>query len=135
MTIVLDSSAVLAVLFNETGSDYVKAAYQDEDFENTLISAVNVAEVVGKLAHKGMTNDAIAQTLAAFPHRCVAFSSEEGMIAGVLFRHTKPHDLSIGDRACLALGMRMKARVLTADRIWGELDADRIRGATVESIR
>ena len=30
--------------------------------------------------------------------------------------------LSLGDRACLALAMRERSRVLTADRAWSDLD-------------
>lgn len=39
-----------------------------------------------------------------------------------LIKHTKPFGLSLGDRACLALGMKMNLPVLTADRAWAKLD-------------
>lgn len=38
-----------------------------------------------------------------------------------LREQTKPFGLSLGDRACLALGMSLKVPILTADRRWGDL--------------
>ena len=45
---VLDSSALLALLWNEPGADYVAAA-----LPGALLSSVNLAEVVTKLCERG----------------------------------------------------------------------------------
>ncbi|WP_236627700.1 hypothetical protein [Caulobacter sp. B11] len=37
-------------------------------------------------------------------------------------RHHRHRGLSLGDRACLALAMREKLPVMTADRAWSDLD-------------
>ncbi|MCW6035912.1 hypothetical protein K4A83_06450 [Spirulina subsalsa FACHB-351] len=37
---------------------------------------------------------------------------------------TKPLGLSLGDRACLALGLLLHQPVITADRQWNQLDLD-----------
>ena len=37
-------------------------------------------------------------------------------------RATKSAGLSLGDRACLELAARLAIPVLTADRVWAELD-------------
>ena len=42
-------------------------------------------------------------------------------IAGDLVRLTRLFGLSLGDRACLALGMDLGVPVYTADRAWKEL--------------
>jgi PIN domain nuclease of toxin-antitoxin system len=41
--------------------------------------------------------------------------------AGDLVRQTRAFGLSLGDRACLALGMELGAPVYTADRAWKKL--------------
>jgi PIN domain nuclease of toxin-antitoxin system len=44
---------------------------------------------------------------------------------------TRQAGLSLGDRMCLALGQRMGAEILTADKSWAKLNA----GVTVTVIR
>lgn len=44
---------------------------------------------------------------------------------------TRSRGLSLGDRACLALGLRLKLPVITADRSWVGLRL----GVTVREIR
>lgn len=134
MTVVLDSSAVLAALFKELGNEVVKDAFDDEP-GRVLISAVNIAEVFGKLVDRGMTDDQVAQTIAFLPIRSVGFTPDDGLIAGSIRRNTKRFGLSLGDRACLSLAMRMNARILTSDREWSKIPADEIGGVEIELIR
>ncbi len=49
------------------------------------------------------------------------FGEEHARIAGDLVTQTRPLGLSLGDRACLALGMALKAPVYTADKTWKKL--------------
>jgi len=51
----------------------------------------------------------------------VAFSSEHARLTGVLAAQTRALGLSLGDWACLALGLALKAPVYTADRTWKKL--------------
>ncbi len=44
-------------------------------------------------------------------------------IAGDLVVQTRPLGLSLGDRACLALGLALKAPVYTADKLWKKVGA------------
>ena len=44
-----------------------------------------------------------------------ALDTELAIEAGAMFPVTKPHGLSHGDRACLALGIRLDLPVATAD--------------------
>ena len=66
------------------------------------------------------------------PSRCVgaalspireptAFSAEQARTAGSLVAQTRALALSLGDRACLALGLALKAPVYTADESWRNL--------------
>jgi PIN domain nuclease of toxin-antitoxin system len=50
-----------------------------------------------------------------------AFSAEHAETAGNLTTKTRPLGLSLGDRACLALGMVLRAPVYTADKSWKRL--------------
>jgi PIN domain nuclease of toxin-antitoxin system len=45
----------------------------------------------------------------------------EGMRAGQLWPHTRQQGLSLGDRACLSLGLRLGLTVVTCDRAWAQL--------------
>jgi ribonuclease VapC len=48
-----------------------------------------------------------------------------------LHRSTSAHGLSLGDRACLGLALRLRVPALTADRAWSRLKS----GVKVETIR
>jgi ribonuclease VapC len=115
--IVLDASAMLAVLRNEAGSEKLPT----EILRNAVGSSVNVAEVHTRLVSSGGDIDeAWEDTLSAIS-QVVPFTAEQAKIAGGLVKETRSLGLSLGDRACLALGMEMKAPIYTADRAWTNL--------------
>jgi len=117
--VVLDASAALALLFDEPGADMVQEALGG----GAIMSSVNVAEVVGKIAERDRLGG--PKTLRAIEDLGVAivpFDSNQALIAGVLRWLTKEKGLSLGDRACLALGKVRNAPVLTADAIWKEIE-------------
>ena len=58
-------------------------------------------------------------------------SAVQAEIAGQLKERTRRYGLSLGDRACLALGSDRGEPICTADRVWEQLDLD----VEVESIR
>lgn len=71
-----------------------------------------------------MPDDAIEEVVEETINKIVPFDASQAMIAGHLRALTKPYGLSLGDRACLALGLTYKLPVYTADRIWKELNID-----------
>ena len=115
--IVLDASAVLAVLNGEPGADTLTPAM----LSAATSSTVNLAEVQGKLVSLGLApSDAWEATLS--PIRvATAFTAEHAESAGNLITKTRPLGLSLGDRACLALGIALRAPVYTADKSWKKL--------------
>lgn len=115
--VVLDASAVLAALNGEPGSAEVEAV-----IGRSVISAVNLAEVVGKLSDVGLTEEQIGATLAGLGCEIAPFDAGAAIRTGLLRRVTYRQGLSLGDRACLSLGEREGAPVLTADRAWSQLD-------------
>lgn len=86
--------------------------------EGAGISAVNLAEVVGKLKVKGKDPDRILRRLLAMGLEVLPFTLEEALEAGALDPLTRPLGLSLGDRACLAAGKVRRLPVLTTDRSW-----------------
>jgi len=127
MTQVFDASAVLAAIFEEPGADRVEALWAEGD---NLLCAVNYAEVVAKLAERGMGDAEIATVIEGIPLDVIPFDRRSAHQAGLLRQATKALGLSLGDRACLALGMAREARVVTADRSW-----KRVKGVDVEVVR
>jgi PIN domain nuclease of toxin-antitoxin system len=113
----MDSSAILAHLNNEPGSERVSELLGD-----ALISAVNFAEVVTKLIEWKASIEVIRAALSRYGLQIIAFDASLAEQAGVLRSKTKAFGLSLGDRACLALAERFNLPVLTADRSWKELN-------------
>lgn len=114
---VLDSSALLAVLFVEPGGDIVADA-----ITHAIISAVNTAEVVTKLVDKGLQLSDASRAVGIFQIQTEPFDTQQALAAAALRAPTSKHGLSLGDRACLALASKLSAPVLTADKAWGKLD-------------
>ena len=115
--IVLDASAMLAVLNRERGADKLTP----EMLSTATSSTVNLAEVQGKLVSMGLTpGDAWEATLSPI-REATAFTAEHAEAAGNLITKTRRLGLSLGDRACLALAIVLKAPVYTADKSWKKL--------------
>jgi len=125
-SVVLDSSAALAVLKREPGADVVKA-----HVPGASMSAVNVAEVVGKLSASGMTGVEVHAAIATLGVEVVSFDEELAFATGMLGPLTKDSGLSLGDRACLTLARTRRIAAVTADRAWAELDV----GIEIQLIR
>ncbi len=115
--IVLDASAILAVLIGEPGAGKLTP----ELLSTAASSTVNLAEVQSKLVSRGISPDeAWAATLAPLAE-AIPFTAEQAKIAGSLIAETRAFGLSLGDRACLALALALQAPVYTADRSWKNL--------------
>lgn len=110
----LDASAILALLHGERGQDKVAEVITD-----AAVSAVNLAEVVGKLVERGGSEAAIRRALGKFSLSIVPFDDMQAYRAGLL--KTQGRGLSLGDRACLALAISMGLPAYTADRTWANL--------------
>jgi len=123
--VVLDASALLALLQNEPGADQVL-----ESLPGGLICSVNLSEVVAKLAELGMPEPEIRLALS-LGLNVVPFDVVLAFSAGTLRPATRSAGLSLGDRACLALARSRSLPVLTTDRAWREIDVD----VVVEVIR
>jgi ribonuclease VapC len=127
--VVLDASAVLAVVNCEAGQEVVEAAL----IAGAAICTVNLAEVVTILLRQGTPQIEVRRTLDGLPIATVDFDAGLALAAGLMFAVTRPLGLSLGDRACLALARRENAPVLTTDRACGQ--AGPLVDVTVKLIR
>ena len=114
--VVLDASALLALLNAEQGAERVAAG-----MPGATMSAVNLSEVVGKLCAAGMPEKAIHQALNGLGISVVPFDEDQAYAAGLLRVATDEMGLSLGDRACLALARKLRLSALTADQTWLKL--------------
>ena len=86
-----------------------------------LLSCVNLAEVTTRTLESGMPLEDALIEISRLPLRLVDFDAGQAHITASLRSATKPFGLSLGDRACLALGLSRQATVLTGDRDWRKL--------------
>ena len=123
--VVLDASALLALLADEPGASEVAAIISD-----SMISSVNLAEVAGKLADYGMSDAKIRKALSIGVD-IVNFTAEHAVATARLRRKTTALGLSLGDRACLATAMVAKVPALTVDAAWKKV---KVQGVKVKLI-
>jgi ribonuclease VapC len=115
--VVLDASALLAVLRAEPGAERVEAC-----LEEACIGAVNLSEVVTKLIEDGVPEAEICAAIGRLELEVHAFDAQHAYTAGIRRKATGAFGLSFGDRARLALAQSMGAPALTADESWSRLD-------------
>ncbi len=119
MSVILDSSAVLALLYGEPGKDMVA----QHGFESQLLS-VNLSEVITSVIDKGYDYNKIDPLVDRLRIAIVPYDDALAVVAGLMRSETKHIGASIGDRACLALARREGLPVLTSDKKWDLLDID-----------
>jgi PIN domain nuclease of toxin-antitoxin system len=112
-SVVLDSSAILAVLNRERGADTVMAA-----IDEAIVSTVNYAEVVARLIDLGRDVHAAKSAIRGLGIGVVEFDEELAGRTGELRPLTRRRGLSLGDLACIALAERDGIPALTADHRW-----------------
>jgi ribonuclease VapC len=116
VTVVLDASALLAYLLQEPGAEVVDGLLSD-----ARMTSVNWAEVVQKSLSAGVEVQGMREELQALGMQVEPFVAADGERAGQLWALTRQQGLSLGDRACLSLGLRLGVKVVTCDRAWAEL--------------
>ena len=115
--VVLDASAMLALLQNERGEEKLT----DDLLEVAVASTVNLAEVQSKLVKKGHDPEDAWEEILSLVNAEEPFTSDHAKIAGDLIAKTEKYGLSLGDRSCLALAIALKAPVYTTEQIWKNL--------------
>jgi PIN domain nuclease of toxin-antitoxin system len=112
----LDTSALLALVFQEPGREAVSAA-----LDGAAIGAVNQAEVVEIAARRGAPPARAAAWAEELSIPVLPFTPAMALRAGVLLSAHRRTGLSLGDAACLGTAEALNLPVLTADRAWATL--------------
>jgi PIN domain nuclease of toxin-antitoxin system len=115
--IVADASAILAALKNEPFDNI-----DPRRLVGATISAVNFCEILSKLHDDGLNGAQADAAVTTMDLRVVAFDEPQARGAAQLRSLTRHAGLSLGDRACLALGDTLGCAVITADRAWARVD-------------
>lgn len=119
---VIDSSALIAFLKDES--------YSLDELESILphavISSVNAYEVATVMIRLGMSLDIIEELINETIGAVVSFDSKLSLDAAKLSESTKSHGLSLGDRACIALGQKLQLPIYTADKIWKDVQLENV---------
>lgn len=127
---VLDASALLTYLFGEPGAEAVR-----ERLPGSVMHTVNYAEVLSKLAERGLLPEDAEQQLAevglAQVIRIDPGNPADALSVARLRPLTRSSGLSLGDRYCLALAQRLGVPAATTDRAWGTLEL----GIEIEVLR
>lgn len=118
-SVVLDASALIALMREEPGHDRV-----DKVVREAAISTVNLSEVGTHFVSHGYDLIEVLNDIRALPLSVAPFDIDDAEAAAALRSTTKQFGLSLGDRACLALAQRLGAKAMTTDRIWAALDLD-----------
>jgi len=111
VTSVVDASVVLAWLQDEPGSEDAEALLMEG-----VVGAANWSEVLQKARQHGAPPELVARLLISFGLRVVDVTAEDAERAADLW--VRGSSLSLGDRLCLALGLRLAVAVATTDRAW-----------------
>jgi ribonuclease VapC len=115
--IVLDASALIAVLREEPGASAVEAVLDD-----AAVSTLNLSEAEAELVERGTPAEIARSWLVDLDLDVVDFDPPQAKVAGDLRALTRTYGLSLGDRACLALAQVRSLPVMTADRAWAGLE-------------
>lgn len=130
-TAVLDASALLAFLQGEPGSDVVAPI-----LNRAALSSVNWSEVVQKAIARGVDVSGLREDVTALGLHIMPFGAEDAEAAAQLWPATVRLGLSLGDRACIALGQRLQVTILTADQSWQTVPKNALGdGTTIRAIR
>jgi ribonuclease VapC len=109
--VVLDASAVLALLQEEKGADEVEGL-----LDGASMSCVNLSEVIQKAEQHGVETEGLEYDLEALGIEFRDFDLAMARPTAELW--SAGSGLSLGDRACLGLAKLTGSTAITADGRW-----------------
>lgn len=126
--VVLDASALVALIKNETGANIVEPL-----IPIAIMSAVNVAEAIKVLQRKNFSYEEATLSVSTLIGEIIPYGRQEAYLSTDFETAASRYGLSLGDCACLSLGRYKKLPVITADKIWKK--TENLLGIEVHPIR
>ena len=117
MNVILDASALLALVFGEPGAGIVAAQAR-----KSRILSVNFSEVVQRVITIDGNPDRAEEAVDLLGIEVVPFDRRLARLTAELRTKTSFMGASFADRACLALGLASGAPILSSDQDWRNLD-------------
>ena len=115
--VVLDASALIALIQEENGSEIIKPL-----LKYAVMSSVNVAETLIALQKRGLLYQQSLILIQDIIGSIIPFNLKHVELVAQLQTLTQHKGLSLGDKACIALGIATSYPIYTADKIWAELE-------------
>lgn len=125
---VLDASALLALARREPGASSVQTV-----LASGHISAANASEFLQKMIRWGANGRLALEKLERMGLVVHEVTKADAYSAANMWAQTKPFGLSLADRFCLSLGLRLEVPVVTADAVWA--DVAEVLGLHIRVIR
>lgn len=126
-SVVLDASALLALVQEERGAEKLKPLIR-----KAVMSTVNVVESLTALQRINIPSNEASLLINEIVADVIPFDMEQAVYVADLYPQVKHKGLSLGDRACIALGIKLKAPIYTADNAWADLN---LNGVDIRLIR
>ncbi|MGA2673239.1 MAG: PIN domain-containing protein [Terracidiphilus sp.] len=123
--IVLDASAVLAMILKEPGGERVDSLLDAVELGSGVqvaISSVNWCETLSRMQREKLEKSAERLSAVLSGVELVPFGRAEAEVAAAYACVNRA--LSLGDRACLALAKSKHATAWTTDRLWSQCNLD-----------
>lgn len=117
--VVLDASALLALINQEPGGEKVAVL-----LPNAVMSTINISETASILQNIGIGADQARDLISNLIFEKIPFDEAQAYMAANLKQTTQKFGLSLGDRACLSLGVITRYPVVTADKVWKNVAVD-----------
>ena len=109
--VVLDASAVLALLHEGQGADEI-----EQLLDGALMSSINLSEVIQRAEQRGIGTEGLEYDLEALGIQFRGFDLAMARPTAELW--SRGSGLSLGDRACVVLAEAEGLIAVTADRRW-----------------
>lgn len=110
---VIDSSALLAIIYDEDGNKEVQ-----KYFDQSYMSVINAAECLIVLNRNGMPMDVAKNLLESIINKFIPTEYNDTSLIADIKNSNLDIGLSFADCACISLGDKLGLQIVTADRVW-----------------
>lgn len=112
---VIDSSALLAIIYSENSSDETQI-----DFDHSYMSVINATECIIVLNRNGMPIEVAQNLLESIITKFIPTEYNDTQLIARVESENTEIGLSLGDSTCIALGNKLNLQIITADKAWSK---------------